>query len=773
LKKYPFYKQLDAMDCGPTSLRMVAKYYGRDQSIVKLRQYCDIQKQGVSMAGISDAAEQIGMNTLGIKISLKELIAKEAPLPCILHWNQNHFIVLFHIKGAASQNPAFIIGDPAQDAILTIDKETFVRCWLGDTEESTALLLETTPAFFKQEEDMEEEKTQLVSWGMLWQYLAHHKRYFFQIFLGLIAVSLFQLLIPFLTQGIVDKGVNMQDLSFVYIALIAQLILLVAKFVVEFSRQGLLLYISTHVNLSLLTDFWKKLMRLPVSYFDSKQTGDIMQRLNDQHRIEQFLTGNSINIIFSLINLLLYSFVMLIYSVPVFFIFVTGSALYLLWVGIFLKQRRKLNYKQFALASKENSATMQLIYGMQEIKMHNAEKHYRWIWERLQRGLFRISFKNLSLSQMQQAGALLINEGKNLLVTGIVATAVIKGELTLGSMLAIQYILGALNSPIQQFTGFIQEFQDAKISLERLNEIHREQDEPQAGSISTGSMTGAASISTDSMNGSTSSMTGAVAEPVEATKKSNTGIEIKNLSFGYSRAEDEKVLKNINLSIPDGKVTAIVGMSGSGKTTLLKILQKFYDDKYKGEIRVGQNMDNPGTELKYIIPAHWRDTIGSVMQEGFIFNQSITENIAVGEEMPDAEKLQYAARMANILPFIESLPLGFGTQIGSEGNGISMGQKQRLLIARAIYKNPKIMFFDEATNSLDANNEKVILENLEAFFKGRTVVVVAHRLSTVKNADKIVVLHQGEIVEEGTHQQLAMKKEHYYELVKNQLELGN
>lgn len=730
------------MDCGPTCLRMVAKYYGKEFSIIKLRKYCDVQKQGVSMAGISNAAEHIGMNTLGVRIGLAELYDKDVPLPCILHWNQNHFIVLYKIK-----SNKFTIGDPASGSVLIIDKETFVKCWLGDEgKESMALLLETTPKFNEQDDDIEhadDRKADKVSWGMLWQYLRQHRRYFFQILLGLLAASLFQLLLPFLTQGIVDKGVNMQDINFVYVALVAQLVLLIARSIVEFSRQGLLLYISTHVNLSLLTDFWKKLMRLPVSYFDSKQTGDIMQRLTDQHRIEQFLTGNSINIAFSLMNLLIYSVVMLLYSVPVFLIFASGSILYLLWISIFLKQRRKLNYKQFALASKENSATMQLIYGMQEIKMHNAEKYYRWIWERLQRGLFKVGFKNLSLGQMQQAGALLINEGKNLLVTGIVATAVIKGELTLGSMLAIQYILGALNSPIQQFTGFIQEFQDAKISLERLNEIHMEQDEPQADN------------------------------PLSQDKHQNTGISIRNLSFGYAQDDSQQVLRNINLDMPEGKVTAIVGMSGSGKTTLLKILQKFYDTKYKGEIKIGQTENNTGTELRHIVPAHWRNTVGSVMQDGYIFSQTIEENIAVGQQEPDSRQLQYAAKMANILPFIESLPLGFNTQIGVEGIGISMGQKQRMLIARAVYKNPQVLFFDEATNSLDANNEKVILENLNDFFKGRTVVVVAHRLSTVKNADKIVVLHQGEIVEEGTHTELAALKGQYYELVKNQLELGN
>lgn len=730
------------MDCGATSLRIVAKQYGRDYSINKLRRICETGKQGVTLYAISHAAEQIGFNTLGVKIGVKDLF--EVPLPCILHWQNSHFIVLHTIKRSRSdiQRSGFTIADPATNGLMTIDYESFKEMWQGKSGmEGVALLLEPTPDFQKAGDEIEQTKRN-VGWGTLLGYLMQHKSYFFQILLGLGAASLFQLLIPFLTQGIVDRGVNMQDISFVYVALIAQFVLMLARTIIEFSRQGLLLYISTKINLSLLTDFWKKLMRLPIAYFDTKQTGDIMQRIGDQHRIERFLTGNSINILFSIINLLVYSFVMLLYSVPVFFIFLAGSVLYLLWISIFLKARRKLNYKQFALASRENAATLEMVQGMQEIKLYNAETPFRWKWENMQRGLFSIGFKNLTLSQMQSAGALFINEGKNLLVTAIVATAVIKGELTLGAMLAIQYILGALNNPVQQFTGFIQELQDAKISLERLNEIHAEEDEPQQAGGSQRALSGAA------------------------------GICIAGLSFGYFSGEEERVLKNIHLNIPAGKITAIVGMSGSGKTTLLKVLQKFYDEKYRGQINI-EEAAGATQELKQIVPKTWRDRIGTVMQDGFIFNESIAGNIAVGVQEPDRERLEYATNMANITDFIRSLPLGFDTKIGTEGMGVSMGQRQRILIARAVYKDPGILFFDEATNSLDANNEKVILEHLESFFAGRTVVVVAHRLSTVKNADKIVVLEQGEIVEEGSHAALTALRGKYYELVKNQLELGN
>lgn len=554
--------------------------------------------------------------------------------------------------------------------------------------------------------------------------------------MGLLVGSILQLIFPFLTQSIVDTGIQTHNLQFIYIILFAQFALFFGRTTVEFIRSRILLFISTKVNLSILSDFWIKLMKLPLSYFDTKLTGDIMQRLGDHRRIESFLTGSALSTLFSLFNLVIFSFVMLQYNVAVFFIFLAGSILYFFWIKLFLQFRRNLDFKRFAIAAKESTATMQLIQGMQEIKLNNAEHLRRWEWESLQAALFKLSFKSLSLSQYQQAGAFFINEGKNILITFFVAKSVLDGQLTLGAMLAVQYIIGQLNSPVEQLISFVQQAQDAKISLERLNEIHElEEEEPSNKQFIT-------------------------------KLPEHKSVYFQRLSFTYPGAGNEPVLNNIDLHLLSGKVTAIVGMSGSGKTTLLKLLLKFYEH-YKGDIKIGE------TNLHNISPKYWRSQCGSVMQDGFIFNDSIANNIAVSDANPNYEKLIHACKVSNILPFIESLPLGFNTKIGAEGNGVSQGQKQRLLIARAVYKNPEFLFFDEATNALDANNEKIILENLQEFFANKTVIVVAHRLSTVKKADKIIVLHNGTITEQGTHEELTQKRGQYFELVRNQLELGN
>jgi ATP-binding cassette subfamily B protein len=735
------------MDCGPTCLRMVAKYYGRSIPLDYLRNKSQYGKQGVSMLGLADAAESISLKSVGARLTFEQLI-NDAPLPAILHWDQYHFVVLLPFSSRRrGRGMKLAIADPAK-GLIKLNKDEFLKRWIpipppinsGDIEgagKGITLLLESTPQFKEADfSDDGETAKKKVGWDFLFSYAKENKKYFFQILLGLLMGSIIQLIFPYLTQSIVDTGINTQNLNFIQIVLAAQLMLLFSQTVVEFIRSKILLHISTRINISLLSGFWSKLLKLPIQFFDSKHPGDIIQRIGDHHRIENFLTGTALNTFFSMFNIIIFSFVLFNYNTTVFFIFAVGSILYLLWVQFFLRYRRQLDYKRFAIASKENNATMQLVYGMQEIKLNNAENTYRWAWEGLQAGLFKINFKSLSLTQYQQIGAFFINQGKNILITFLVAKLVIEGSLTLGMMLAIQYIIGQLNSPIEQLIGFSQQAQDAKISLERLNDIHSLDDE----------------------------------EPVHKHFNhylpENHSIHIKNLFFTYPGAGNEPVLKNINLEIPKGKVTAIVGMSGSGKTTLVKLLLRFYEN-YKGDIHLGNS------NFKTISPKFWRSVSGAVMQDNFIFNNNIRQNITVTDEKIDEQRLLNACKTANILSFIESLPLGFYTKMGAEGNGISGGQKQRLSIARAVYKNPEFIFFDEATNSLDANNEKVILENLQQFFKNKTVIVVAHRLSTVKNADKIVVMADGEVIEEGTHAELVFKKRKYYELVKNQLELGN
>jgi ATP-binding cassette, subfamily B, bacterial len=727
-------RQIYKMDCGPACLQMVALYYGKNVDLTTLRENTRISRDGANLLGIAEAAEKLGFHTKGVQVSFQQLIA-DATLPAILHWKQNHFVVIV----PKSTSHKVIIADPAK-GLISYGKDEFCSYWessKNEKEERTgvALLLEPTGQFYEQQEESTGRKEKL-GWGSLFQYLRSYKRYFVQIVLALFLGSLLQLVFPFLTQSVVDTGINTQDISYITIILVAQLMLIFGRNMIEFIRSRLLLHISTRINISILSDFWMKLMRLPISYFDTKQTGDTLQRIADHKRIESFLTGTSLSTVFSIFNLLILSVVLFSYNVMVFLVFAGGTMLYFFWIRFFLYYRRKLDFQRFDIASRENSITMQLIQGMQEIKLNNSGQIRRWEWENIQARLLKLSFKSLTISQYQQAGAVFINEGKNIFITFLVAKLVISGQLTLGAMLAIQYIIGQLNNPVEQLIGFMQAAQDARISLERLNEIHQiEEEEPSHKQFST-------------------------------VLPENKSISISRLNYTYPGAGNKPVLKNVDLVIPEGKVTAIVGVSGSGKTTLLKLLLRFYED-YSGEINVGSS------SLRSISPGYWRHECGSVMQDGFIFSDTIARNIAVSDASPDYNKLIYACQVANILPFIERLPLGFNTKIGAEGNGISTGQKQRLLIARAVYKSPRYIFFDEATNSLDANNEKEILENLQEFFKNKTVVVIAHRLSTVKHADTIVVLHEGQIVEAGNHEALASQRGHYYELVKNQLELGN
>jgi ATP-binding cassette, subfamily B, bacterial len=734
LSTFPHFLQRNQMDCGPSCLYMIGKHYGRNFSIEKLRELTEIGKEGVNILGISDAAEKIGFRTQAVQLSLNDL-KENIKLPCILHWSQNHFVVLYKIK-----KNAFYISDPSK-SLLKYTEAEFVQQWLShknDNEKTgIALSFDPTPLFYNNQynDDYIEQKSK--GFGSIVSYLFPYKKLIVQLMLGLLLGSLLQLILPFLTQSVIDTGVNTSNLPFVYVVLFAQLALFAGRLGVDFIRSWILYHISSRINISILTDFLIKLMKLPVSYFDSKKTGDIMQRMNDHSRIQNFLTGTSLSTLFSLFNLVIFSVVLAMYNTGIFAVFAGASVLYILWIFIFLKKRKTLDYKQFDIAAAEQSKTMEIVQGMQEIKLHGCEKQKRWQWERLQARTFRLGMKGLALNQWQQTGAFFINEGKNIFITFLAAKAVInhEGGMTLGGMLAIQYIIGQLNGPIEQMISFVQNWQLAKISLDRLNEIHSLTDEEPSDKL------------------------------LSNTMPSDKTIELTNVSFTYPGAGNDAVLKNINLIIPNGKTTAIVGTSGSGKTTLLKLLLKFYTPQ-KGNVKVG------GNDLENFSHKTWRKAIGVVMQESFIFNDSIAANIAVDGETIDSKRLKQAAITANVLEFIESLPLGFNTKIGAEGVGVSAGQKQRILIARAVYKNPNYIFFDEATNSLDANNETVIMKNLTAFFHNRTVIVVAHRLSTVKNADKIVVLNKGTITEAGTHKELIALKGEYFTLVRNQLELG-
>lgn len=717
------------MDCGPACLRMVAGHHGRTYTLDTLRTKSGINREGVSLLGISEAAEDIGFRTVGAKLTWEQL-EKEATLPCIVYWDQRHFVVVYRIKRGK-----VYIADPARGKVKH-PVDSFLAHWQSSREEGQqtgiTLLLHTTPSFY----DREGEQSKRLSFGRLLRYITPYKNLLGQLALGLLVGSLLQLIFPFLTQAVVDIGIGNRDVGFIYIILAAQVMLTVGRTGVNFIRSWIMLHMNTRINISILSDFLIKLMKLPMPYFDTRMTGDLMQRMEDHARIQQFLTGQTLSTLFSFANFVVFGVVLAYYHMTIFAVFLVSSVLYVAWVLLFLRKRRELDHQRFGISSSDQSTVIQLIQGMQEIKLNTCEKQKRWEWERLQARLFKYKTRNLSLNQYQQAGATVINEGKNIGITFLAAIAVVNGQLTLGAMMAMQYIIGQLNGPIQQFIGFVQSTQDAQLSLERLNEIHTQQDE----------------------------------EPPEKNLlrrlPARRDITIKDLWFTYPGAGNEPVLRDITLDIPEGKTTAIVGMSGSGKTTLIKLLLKFYELD-KGNIHLG------GTNLDRISHRTWRSHCGVVMQDGFIFSDSIAGNIAVGEEKPRPDKLEHAVRVANIGEFIDSLPLGFDTKIGSEGNSISAGQRQRMLIARAVYKDPEFIFFDEATNALDANNERAIMEQLGEFLKNRTVVVVAHRLSTVRNADNIVVLKEGDLSEQGTHEELSRREGDYFELVRNQLELGN
>jgi ATP-binding cassette subfamily B protein len=726
--KFPHYSQLDYRDCGPTCLRMIAKYYGKTFSREFLREKASITKTGVTMAGIAEAAEAIAMRTLGMRISLESLVT-EAPTPFIVPWRQKHFVVVYK-----TSKTKIYVADPAQ-GLLTYSHEDFKKAWTNTTDNTGfVLLLEASPQFYAFAED----KTKTKGFSFLLPYFRPYKKLIRQLFIGLMVATIIQFILPFLMQTVVDVGVNNRDIPFIYLILISQLVLIFSQTLVSIFREWLLIHITSRFNIKMISDFLFKMLKLPVSYFDTRNTGEHLQRITDHTRIQNFVSSSTLNMIFSMITFIIFNCILAYYNLKIFTVFIVGATLYVGWTFFFLKKRAELDYKRFDEASQSQNSLIQIINGVKEIKINNSQRKNRWKWEYNQISLFKTSLSTLKLAQYQSIGATFINEIKNIVITFLAAKAVVDGNLTLGMMISTQYIVGQLNLPLSNFIIFIQTWQDAKISLERLSQVHTRDDEDLA-----------------------------------TAKKSNElpdtkTIEIKDLSYRYGGKSTPFVLKNVNCIIPEGKTTAIVGASGSGKTTLMKLLLKFYVPT-SGSINIGS------VDLNNINNDFWRLNCGAVMQDTFMFNDTIGGNISESEqnEMIDRDKLNNAAFVSNIGDFIQKLPNKYNTELGTSGIRLSGGQEQRIMIARAVYKDPFYLFFDEATSALDANNEKVIMENLNTFITDKTAIIVAHRLSTVKNADKIIVLENGEIVEQGNHNDLTKLRGKYYELVKNQLELGN
>lgn len=734
-RRIRFLPQHDQMDCGPACLQMISRYYGKKHSLQYLRDRSFLTKDGVSMLGISNSAKNIGFDVLSLRISIDEVI-KKINSPCVLHWNQNHFVVLFKIrKKLFSGELEFVIADPGH-GIIKLTAQEFKKQWCIEGDEGILLYLEPSDEFYTKKEEPKAKKDKSTSF--LFSYMKSYKWELTQLIFGLIAGSLITLVFPFLTQALIDNGVKDQSIDIIKIILIGQLFLFFGSAVIEIIRNWITLYIGSHINIKIISDFLLKLMKLPIRFFDSKMMGDFTQRISDHDRIENFLTSQSLLTVFSLINLCVFLLVLGIYDLTILGVFVALTAVAIAWVFIFQRKRKILDYIRFQSKALNQDAVYEMINGMQEIKLNNFEKFKRNEWVDIQLKLFKISTKILVLDQYQSVGYSFINHFKNILVTYFAAKEVILGNITLGAMLSITYIIGQMNGPLNQLITFIRSLQDAQISLNRLSEVHAQKEEESDSSVKDNSY-------------------------LQYTMQS--GIRLANLSFSYDGTDFRNILKNLDLYIPRGKTTAIVGASGSGKTTLMKLLLKFYEPS-EGHIYINE------TKLSDISASQWRKNIGVVMQEGYIFSDTIERNIATSDEEINSEKLKHAIRTANLQTFIGELPNGLKTKIGASGNGVSGGQKQRILIARAVYKNPDFLFFDEATSALDTENERTIMSNVNEFIKNKTAVIIAHRLSTVKNADQIVVLQNGNIVETGKHDELVSQGGYYFNLVKDQLELN-
>lgn len=724
MKRFPLYIQRSNLDCGTTCLRMIAAFYGKKLSMECINRLCSYTMNGTTMLGLKKTAEQLNFEVLGIKTNIDRLV-NEVPLPCILYWRQEHFVVLYKVKRKSSRI-LFYVADPIGSR-FKYSQEEIEKCWILQSNEGAALCLEPAQNFKEQVDECSKESRLL---HFLWSYVSPYKLQMSQVLLAMLVSSSLMLLLPFLAQSIIDDGIESKDIQYVWLILFAQLALVLGNAFVEFVRNRILLFVGARIDISMISDFILKLTKLPISFFDTRMTGDILQRIGDHQRVKEFIAGTSLVSLFSFVNALVFGGVILYYSVAVFVVYLLCSFLYVGWVLLFMKKRAALDNKMFSLNSLGKNNVFELILGMQDIKLNACEKEKRWEWERTQVDIYQVLLKGLKLSQCQMSGGVLLGQIRNVCITAFVATLAIKGTMTLGMMLAIQFVVGLMNSPMEQIVDFIKKLQDVKLSIGRLNDVYCLDD-----------------------------------ETIEE-KDGNipyADICIDNISFRYDKFAVSPILDNVKIVIPKGKITAIVGMSGSGKSTLLKLLLDFYNPD-SGSIKLGEKF------LQDYDIREWRKSCGVVMQDGFIYSDTIERNIVPSGEI-DMKRMIFAANIANVMSFVETLPLKFKTKVGREGKGLSSGQKQRLLIARAVYKNPKYLFMDEATNSLDANNEKEVMANLNSFLKNRTSVIVAHRLSTVRDADNIIVLKNGQVIEQGTHQELLKFKGEYYSLIKNQLSI--
>lgn len=724
LKRFPTEYQMDAMDCGPASLKMVAKYFGRYYSLQYLRDKCGITKEGVSLLGISTAAESIGLHTVAIKCTIADLMIK-VPFPVIVHWNENHFVVVYH-----ADKKHVWVSDPIKGHVKYTMQEFRASWYLKDQDKGVLLALEPTSDFKLSKQDKDQVKDSFLS---MLRYFIPYKRQFLLIFFVMMVVTLLQAILPFISKAVIDIGISTSDVTFINMVLVGNITILLCIMVFNVVRDWILMHITARVNIALISDYLVKLMKLPVTFFENKLLGDILQRAQDHERIRAFIMNNSLSLIFSVFTFFIFSIILLIYNEAIFFIFIVGSILYVLWVLLFLKIRKKLDWQYFELISRNQSYWVETVSAIQDIKIYNYERSRRWKWEEIQARLYHVNKRVLTVTNIQNLGAQFIESIKNMAITFFCATAVIKGDITFGVLISTQFILGMLNGPLLQFIGFIVSAQYAKISFLRMNEIRQLEDEDELLSVGTTTIL-----------------------------PENKSLILNNVMFQYAQ-HLPMVLKNINLIIPENKVTAIVGSSGCGKSTLLKLLVRLYKPSY-GTVNMG------GMNVTALNLRTWRELCGVVMQDGKIFNDTIKNNIVLDDEHVDEAKLIKCSQTAQIKNEIDQLPKGFDTMIGEQGRGLSGGQRQRLLIARALYRNPRYLFLDEATNSLDTLNEKKIVQALGSAFENRTVIIIAHRLSTIRNAHQIVVMDKGQIVEIGNHKALMEHKGRYYDLVISQNE---